>query len=276
MDVRLEDADDAVGAAVDSRAVHLVLLVHHLYNGRDDTLLVEEQKLIPFVVFCEDAQKLAKVLCKTVKQVGDGVFEQSALLHLLFDEQQIGTAGILIVGLPACDTEFLAYFRRVFVNLAAGSLKKGGIYRIADLRICTCGINLQDSLVLPVLRVCKLSRIRVFRLWFRRFISFVPGILFCMLTAFFKDVLLLKEQFGGHGVNLLFADSLADSDKQTGVEYRLVGELGQSAEILHVGILADDVYRLLVGKTKFVLDYHRTHYHTGRLVASSFLFVVKF
>ena len=39
--------------------------------------------------------------------------------------------------------------------------------------------------------------------------------------------------------------------------------------------LADDVYRLLVGKAELVLHYHRTDHHTGWLVASTFLLVVK-
>ena len=151
VDMGLEDADDAAGAAVGASALHLVLLVHHLYDGSDDSLLIEKQKFVAPIVLGKDVQKLAKVFPQAVKQVGDGVLDQPALLHLLLDEQQVAAAGILVVGLPACDTKFLAYLRRVFVNLAAGCLKKSRIHGIADFGICTGGINLQDSLVLPVL-----------------------------------------------------------------------------------------------------------------------------
>lgn len=117
-DMRLKNTDNAVRTLMDTRSMHLVLLVHHLYDGGDDLLLIEEQEIIAFVVYGKDVQQLTQVLCQAVKQVGDGVLHQAALLNLLFDEQQIGTAGILIVGRLPLDAKLFAYLGGVLVYLA--------------------------------------------------------------------------------------------------------------------------------------------------------------
>lgn len=256
-------------------AVHLILLVYQFDDSGDYPLLIETQEIIALIVLGKDAQQLSQVFRETVEQIGDGVLHQTPSLHLLFDEQQIGTAGILVVGLLPLDAKLFAHLQSVLAYLTAGCLKKGGIHWISYLCIGTGGIHFQKPFVLTALRICEFCRIRVICLRLGRLLAFVLGFLLPLAATFFLQTKLLLKHLRGHGVDFLLADTLANGDEQAWIEDGSVRKLRQTAEVLHVGILTDDVYRLLVRKTEFVLDYHCTDYHTGWLVACASILVGK-
>lgn len=78
-----------------------------------------------------------------------------------------------------------------------------------------------------------------------------------------------------HLVDFLLRDALAYVDEQGRVEKGHVRKLLESAHVLHVGGLTDDLDGILVGKVQLVLDNHRTNDHACRLVSRPFGGVVQ-
>lgn len=179
------------------------------------------------------------------------------------------------------DVQRFADLPYVLVHDPATVIDNVDVDRIMHLRIGASGIHLKHSLVLAAFGVGELLRELIFLLILCGFflgtalaslpsmLILVPCRCLSLATAF-----LLKEP-DGHVVYLLFSDTVADRHEQGRVEYWPVRQFCQAAQVLHIRVLADYLYRLLVREAKLVLDNHCADYHTGRLVAGTFEVVVQ-
>lgn len=274
--VRLEDADDAVVASVFLRLVHLLLLEIHLHGGVQDALLVLAQILEAVAELTRsDVHQGKDVLMQAGQHNLYGVPHQLAALLLHLHEILVGFPRLEAVG-PGCFyARHLADAADEAVHDTAPIIDDVHVHGIAHLCIGTRGVNLQDSLVQTVIAVGESGGILIHlrRGW--RLLAAVLGFLFLTLAHFFLHLLLTQEQDFRHLIDVILADALAKVDEKGRVEYRLVGELHETAEVLHVGILPYHLNGVNVGHACDMLDEHGGYHHTGRLGTGSGLLVVE-
>ena len=240
--VWLEDADDTVRALVDSLPEHVILLVVHPDDGSEDFLLVKAEEIIPSVVGSQEVHHQAHVLIKVTQQQGHGVMHHPSPLPCLLDEQQIGMAGILVVKPRAANAESLAYLFHILAQFAATCLNEVDVHRIPYLGIGTGRVHLQLPTVLTPLAVDKGRRVLVLGWSHRRLVITTLGLFLILLTGGLLHLPFTPEKRFRHLVDVILADALAKVYEKCRVEDRLVSELLQTAQILHVGILPDHLY----------------------------------
>lgn len=285
--VRLKDADDAVSASMHTIREHIKLLDVHVEGGIECMLLMFCEKSLAARVVDKKLDNLFEFLVQATKHVGLGQTDKPAAFLFHLHKYEIGSAGILVRRAPVTNIQCLTNAMYISVHDLTAVMDDVDIYRVAYLCIGTSSVHLQHSFVASALRVCKLLGERIFlrAVFLTLFlgsstVTLCPSIpivvLAIALLRFGLAPFLLFKQTDSHFVYLLISDALADCDEQRGIENRLVGQLRETAHILHVWVLLDNLDGLLIREVHLVLDDHRGNNHPGWLVACTLILVVQF
>ena len=251
----LEDAHNPVFAAMLACAEHLLLLEVHLHRGIQNPALVFAQAVKAIAGLpCSEVYQCKDVPVKATEHLLDGVLHQLAALLLHLHQVSVGVPRLNVICIGNGNVIFFAYTTDKAVHDTASVINNIHIYRIANLGIGTCRVNLQYTFVLTSFAVCEGCCILVYDGSGWRFLATVPGFVLLVLAHLFLHLLLTLQKSLGHLVDVIVTDALAQVDEDGRVKYRLVGELPKSAEILHVGILLNHLDGVLVRQTGDMLD----------------------
>ena len=240
-DMRLEDAEYPVRACMGLCPEHLLLLTVHLEDGCQRALLVREQAFIVHLVLCKNVHQDANIFAQAVEHHGNSISHHLAFLLGFLDQLKIYLTGMTAVCAWLMELKRLADLYNIVGNLAAAVMDYIDVNGIAHLGIGTGGVHLQYSLVLTSLGIGEGSGIWILRLWSWRLFVILLRLFFLTPAFLLKKTLLPVEQSDCQFVEFFLRDSLAYRDEQAWVEYGLFGKLMQSAKVLHVGALLDDL-----------------------------------
>ena len=272
----LEDTDYAVFAAVLACAEHLLLLEVHLHRGIQHPALVLAQtfKAIAELSGGEVYQR-EDVPVQTAEHLPDGLLHQLAAFLLHLHQIPVGIPRLTIIGVGNGYAGMFADTADKAVHDTASVIDDVHIHRIAHLCVGTCGVYLQDTLVLTALAVNEGGCILIHSRSGWRFLATVSCLIFLTFANLILHLLLTLHKSFGHLIDVFVADALAQVDKEGWVENRLVSELLQTAEVLHVGILLYHLNGVLVRQADNVLDEHGSYHHAGWLGTGSDCLVVE-
>lgn len=274
--MRLENTDDAVFAAVLACEEHLLLLEVHLHRGIQYPALVFAQtvKAIAELPGCEVYQR-ENVPVQAAEHLLDGRLHQLAALFLHLHQISVGIPRLAIIGVGNGYAGMFADTVDETVCDTASVIDDVHIHRIAHLCVGTCGIYLQNPLVLTALAVNEGGCILIYYRSSWRFITTVSCLFFLALPYLILHLLLTLHKCFGHLIDVALADAFAQVDKEGRIENRLVSEFLQTAEVLHVGILLYHLNGVNVRQTGNVLDEHSSYHHAGWLGTGSDSLVVE-
>ena len=271
-----EDADYAVFAAVLACAEHLLLLEVHLHRGIQHPALVFAQTVKPIAELSgSEVYQRENVPVQGAEHLPDGILHQLAAFLLHLHQIPVGIPRLAIIGVGNGYAGMLADTADEAVLDTASVIDDVHIHRVAHLCVGTCGIYLQDSLVLTALAVNEGGCILVYGRSGWRFLTTVSCLIFLTFANLILHLLLMLHKCFGHLIDVFVADALAQVDKEGWVENRLVSELLQTTEILNVGILLYHLNGVNVGQAGNVLDEHVAYHHAGWLGTGSDSLVVE-
>ena len=274
--VGLEDTDDAVFAGVLTATEHPVLLKVHLHRGIQ----------YPFLILAQAVEAVTELSCRKVCQsenisvqaaehLLDGFLHQTAALLLHLHQISVGVTSLTIICIGYGYACRLADTADETVHDAAAVIDDVHVNRIAYLCIGTRGIYLQYALVLASLAVSEGCCVLINGRSGRRFLSMFSGFVLFAFPFLLLHLLLALQKLLGHLVDVLIGDAFAQINKKGRVEYQLVGELLQTTEVLHVGILLYHLDGVNVRKTGRVLNEHGSYHHAGWLGTSTDSLIVE-
>lgn len=249
-DMRLMDADYAVFTRICPEAKHGLLLVVHVNDRLYGALLRAVEPPVGLIVNAYEIKKREDVAVKQREHAGYGVHYESCPFMLALDDIEVYGAYALTLhsGRPA-HTLYATDLVNHTVHVFGPVLDKVQVGQISYFRIRTGGIRLD------IRGPCRVRRriAAVIILVFVLSLFPVPGFL---------------GKFKREGIDVVDGDPLADGREQRRVEDRPLGILCQAAHVLHVGVLLDGEYRLLIGKTELVFDDKGGDNHTSRAIGS--------
>lgn len=161
-------------------------------------------------------------------------------LTLFLGQRDEGMACFHAVGTSLLDLVAGAELVKQAVCQFAAVFQKVVVGRIANLGIAACGVDLhRATVVIAVLVGVDLLRLAAVRL----------------------------RQQQGQQVEEFVVEALADQHEQLWNENGSLRELGKPKQILHVGILLDDLDGLLIAQPLDMLHYQSANNHAGGLIA---------